>query len=435
VAVTHFFWPLFIAQILWVFLVTWTRASRSPGLLHWQAAAFILGAPLLALAVFQARRPSYIGQASLPLSVVEFFEFGFLFEPDPFATGPTLVLWLLAAAAFGLTVALVVAGMLAGRTQTPASRPAVSDATPVPAWVLGLLAAGSILFTVRLALFVRAWDAHQARITAIVALLPIVIVGLDVLLRRCWPRLQDVLRRSRHRTLLEKLGELRVSTVLAVVPGAMLLVVSLVTPVFVSRTMLLFTPYVVVLVAAGLAALLKRPKVGVPVVLAVLLLHGASLRYYAVSHHEDPIDYRGLAEAWLPRIEAGDAVFVVRHWVTTPIFYYLDAEQNRVVHEDYAQALAEAPARRVWVLSFPYVSVPIGSALDGYRETEQLEARGIGVSLFEKAATESPATGASLGSPMRWVDPLHKTGIGRGVAAIGKGGSWLVDTGAGKDSR
>lgn len=412
VSVTHFFWPLIIAQVIWVFVVAWNHTPRSPGLLHWQAAALILGTPFLALAVFQARRPGYIEQSSIPLNVVEFFEFGFLFEPDPLASAHNATLWVLAVAAVILTVALAVAGLLHYRKKTSHTRFVSSGAAPLPVLVVGLLAAVSVLITFRLARFAQGWDAHQSRIMLICAVLPILIVTFDVLLRRFWPKLQDLMRRLGSRALPENLGELRLSTVLAIVPGAMLLGASLVTPVFVSRSVLLFTPYLVLLVAAGLVVLLKRPRVALPVLLAVLLLHVASLRYYAISNHSNPTDYRGLAVLWLPDLEPGDAVLVTRHWVTTPIFYYLDAEQHRVIYKDYAEALAATPARRVWVLSFPFVSVPVGTALDGYRETGRLDARNIWVSLFEKLETKIPATEATTELSMPSVYLLHSSGAG-----------------------
>ena len=139
VAVTHFFWPLIIAQVIWVFPVAWNRTPRGLALLHWQAAALILGTPFLALAVFQARRPEYIEQSSILLSVMEFFEFGFLFEVDPFATARSATFWFLAVAAVALTVTLLVAGLLAGRKRVAQSRLLAPDAAPLPVWVLGLL--------------------------------------------------------------------------------------------------------------------------------------------------------------------------------------------------------------------------------------------------------------------------------------------------------
>ena len=395
VAVTHFFWPLLVAQVIWVFLVAWNRTPRSPGLLHWQAVALILGTPFLALAVFQARRPAYIEQSSIPLNVVEFFEFGFLFEPDPFANAHNATLWVLGIAAVVLTVALAVTGLLHCRNKTSHTRFVPSDAAPLPVLVMALLAAVAVLITFRLARFAQGWDAHQSRIMLICAVLPILIVTLDVLLRRFWPKLPDLMRRLNSRALPENLGALRLSTVLAALPGVMLLGASLVTPVFVSRSVLLFTPYLVLLVASGLVVLLRHTRVALPVLLAVLLLHVASLRYFAISNHANPTDYRGLAVLWLPDLEPGDAVLVTRHWATTPIFYYLDAEQHRVIYKDYAEALAATPARRVWVLSFPFVPVPVGTALDGYRETGRLEAREIWVSLFEKLETKTPATEAA----------------------------------------
>ena len=157
------------------------------------------------------------------------------------------------------------------------------------------------------------------------------------------------------------LPEIRLSTVLAIVPGAIFIAASVITPVFVSRSVLIFTPYLMLLVAAGLVALFTRPRVALPVLLAVLVLHVASLRYYATSHHSDPTDYRGLVALLLPQLEPDDAVFVTRHWVTTPIFYYLDPAQHRVVHENYADAMRDAPARRIWVLDFQPVPVLVGT--------------------------------------------------------------------------
>ena len=71
--------------------------------------------------------------------------------------------------------------------------------------------------------------------------------------------------------------------------------------------------------------------------------------------------------------------------VTTPIFYYLQGEEDRFIADDYAGALRRRPDARVWVIRPDYLPMPgpMEDALRDRRQSDSIVAHSIRVDLYD----------------------------------------------------
>jgi uncharacterized membrane protein len=382
-ATVLFFWPIFLTQMLWVFANSLFKQRPLSGLFNLQILVFILGSPLWAIAAFQSKRASYMGAASPLLDLSRFLQFGFLLEPDLFSADP----WSAASASipadgmifFLASVALL---LLVVGSRSNQSRALETTLTAGPPLVVTVLAGISALLAIILfAGFAHGKDPSRTKTILVSSIVPMVLVLVGLVLRRHWGYLQA--RGENLGRRLAWLSGLNLSFLLAILPVSMIVVISLFVPMFAARTVLLFTPYLVIVLSKGLVSLINRSRVWIALILIVAAFHTASVVHYKYRPHH-PNDYKGLAEQWIPQIEDSDLIFVQRHWATTPIFYYLKADQYRFVGWDYAQEVHKNPDSRVWVLSFSELPNPEGmqDALSGYEQLMSLEAMRSRVELY-----------------------------------------------------
>jgi hypothetical protein len=185
-----------------------------------------------------------------------------------------------------------------------------------------------------------------------------------------------------------------VVSALATIPLAIVLMVSLAIPFLVARGALVFTPYLFIVIAAGIRAIV-RSKVGyVAAALVFVVLvpaHAASIRHARAN--TGPQDYAGLASAWRPLLVDGDVVFAQRDWETTGVFYYLDIDRYRFVGNHFDTALERQRPVRVWVVS--RLNLPgldqIVRSLKGFVLVKTLPgAPDLSVDLYERRGQDPP---------------------------------------------
>jgi hypothetical protein len=385
VQTVELFWPVLALHTAWTALVVLddARFTRGPltarGLLtgprlaQVQAVALALCAPALSHAAYRGRE----GAAPSPSLefLREYFSFGFVFARDPVALPalepPALV------AAGTLVIALGLLG-LSLRARPVPGPPEAADRSVAP-WIrIGAAVAASALM-LWLASIAHRRNAALAALS-ILPLLALAVPGLSVLAARGLGRLPLVRRVSPWTALL---------WLLAVVAPLALFVASIRVSVAAPRAFLIFVPFMLVLCAAGLGAVARRPAARVPAfaALSTLFLAGA---LYARDMPSTPRDYQGIADAMRPLMTSDDMVFVrKRNWADTPLFYHL--KDVDYVAEDWAAALAAAPHRRVWLVTWPDEGIPVVDdarrrALAGYRRTLVLERRRASAELFERDA-------------------------------------------------
>jgi hypothetical protein len=160
---------------------------------------------------------------------------------------------------------------------------------------------------------------------------------------------------------------------------------SLLTPLFVARGVLLFVPYFLIILCRGLASLVQRHIAWVFLIIVLVTIHIFSVAHWQTRVHS-PRNYKELYEKLAPKIKESDLIFVYRNWAMTPIFYYLKEDQYNLIGLNYHQAIAENPNSRIWVLCLP--GMPMGDeikdAIKSYELRERVDAFNMWSLLYQK---------------------------------------------------
>jgi uncharacterized membrane protein len=388
---THvYFWPVFVTHVLWVF-ATNLRARRSlPGLLRLQIFIFIVATPLVAIAAYQsgaATRPDTL----TPLEgVLCFLQSGSLFEIDPLTVSTASVNAVVAILALLATALLLASAVLRKRDGEATDRQLIGDVQGYGAPHLVVMAVVGVLMALSILVFAYVANTllpgRSPRLVIATSILPIALLFIDALLCGYWERFKGL------RTILAKKslwpGSLRsLNFFLAVLPVSIVAAISLFNPIFIQRGTLIFAPYLLIVLASGLANLMRRDRRYIAIGLILAIIHGFSLLHFK-SKPSNP-DYKALAERWVSQIEDSDLIFVHgrRHpydWLVAPIFYYLNAGRYQFIGRDFAREIQNYPHSRVWVLSFP--SIPTEEeavdALAGYQVRKRIDAQNIFAQLY-----------------------------------------------------
>lgn len=376
--VVHF-WLLFATQICWVFLKIMSKKSSSLGLFRLQILVFIVASPLLALALFQSRRPSYLEPNPLP-SVVQFFQFGFLFIPDSFAIPPRSLAWPVGVLIFILTLLLLWFGLKTGKSSEDH---APMNHLKLPTWLMAGASLLMIPVILRLAQFTYGLDADRTKLMVASSIVPLLLLAIDFLLRRNEDRFK-VWRGSVGQRLPSWLILNAISPLLALLPLTVMALLAPKLSLLAPRTALLFVPFLLVVLAMGATSLSKRKLLGIILLPLIVLIFGAGVVYNKNSYFEHPIDYKILATQLLSKTQENDLFFVRRHWITTPLFYYLNGDHYHWVAEQYTTETHTHPAARVWLLSIEGLpmSSEMTAAVQGYQIQETVRSLRITATLY-----------------------------------------------------
>jgi len=381
-AVVVFFWPLFLTQMLWILGNSLTKSRSVPGLFRQQLLVFILGSPLLATAAHYSQRPSYLTSNFL-VDLGQFLQFGFLleaflFQPDPWAVSSnsgiavTLIVFLVLVALFLIIVAF---------RSSKLDEEKVAARVGPPSIVMLLASVFAFVSILLFAKIAQERIPSPTKLIVGVSIIPVLLLLLDSWVRRHWgyvSRLGGALLRR-----LVPLNGFGLNFILAILPVTAILVMSLFVPLFAPRTILLFTPYLLIVLSKGLASLIQQNKIWIVLVLVLAVNYSMSILHFK-DRLKHSVDYKDLADQWIPNIERTDLIFVQRHWKTTPIFYYLKSDRYNFVGRDYAEKIVQQPNSRVWVLSLKGVRHPeaMENAVADYEQLMNLEALRINAELF-----------------------------------------------------
>ncbi len=381
----EFFWPLIMLHLFWTILVLPRPKVESGRLSHrydqWrtprqfqiQALAFILSAPALTHAVYRARKVA--ARDPNPEFLVEYFSFGFLYAKDHriipmLQIGPV---WTWIVLIFALV--LLAASLRAPKREAPVA----STERNIPFGVLGFAAICSACFMLWLASIAH----RRTEVLIAMSVLPflaLLIPAMGTAWRALIPSLPSkTLHHPQERTLLLWL--------LAVASPLIIFVASYKVYVLADRAFLLFTPYLLILCAAGVVWIFRRPPLKLVSIWICVTVFALSVPY-AAQKPGAPNDYQGIAQAMLPEMRPDDLVFMrqARDWTDTPLFYYIN-DANFVVSEHEATLRAH-PDARVWLVTWPDkgkhpVSDARREALSDYKPTLKIQKLRASAELFE----------------------------------------------------
>lgn len=383
----YYFWFLFAAHILYVLLLGWKQRTPLSDLLRLQLLILILATPLITLAIYQSRQ-SYLEHTSGAF-ISQFISFGFLFEPDRDVTRllPAYIKWFL----LFLSLFLLVIGLVRRREGFNKNfQPDVSGPS-----ILQLALASGFAFLSMLCIIYYFYNQefyYRANKMAVIStVIPFLLFLLAFLLQRysiSHERIGAFLS-DRYIGALEPLSLI---SLLFIIPVLMVGVINIFIPFYASRHMLLFTPYLLLILAGGIVFIFRNNNVWrfSPILSVVLILFLGTIHYGSIIYNkqrpQSPTDYKGLAAQWIPHIKDSDIIFVQRHWVLTPIFYYLKGDQYHFIAKNYSQEIYKKNYPRVWLLSFNDLppKEEMNEALLGYKRSMTIEALRTKTELYVK---------------------------------------------------
>lgn len=356
--------------------------------------AFILCSPFLAFAAYQSGNELATLSNNSLIYGREFLQFSFLFPLVGFSSGVyphvshvilvsdshlSVARW----AFFLLCLFLFLLGIGSIQRSHEKLLADTYDVTP-KAWLFGggLGAIAIVLFVLMAKTHIKPQPNLTLRATEWMTALPLVIGVAAIVLQRNWKRVIDI--RSRAFETRYFTGGQGLVLALAIIPFALLAILSLVKPTFNARGMVLLGPYVLLLLSSGVVRF-SRSRIVAALLLVVLgLTHYLGWKDYQ-QMSAGRADYKAIAMALGPRLEKGDLIFLAPDWYSTPIFYYLNSNWDRWVGQDYKQACVQNAQARVWTLQFYNYEEKVPSkmeeALSKYRILETIEAPGIRATL------------------------------------------------------
>lgn len=368
-----FFWFLTFGQILIVLLHFQAAPAGMRRLLYLQSFAIVLGGYTVTQAFLTHGEAGSGGPISWD-AIQRFLAFGYLTEADSWSIPQrAFPNWFLTTATI-LSIILLVRGLTVQSTlptprdtESPLSGPLLTAALGMSVIMAGL--------TLR----------PGTRPLVLLAVFPFAVLAALAITKFAGPRL------SALRSRLDKWVPLARSlfapiTVLAIVPVSLVFLVSVLQPIVVSRALLVFVPYLLVLIAAGVHSFSGRTVVFFPLIIALAGFLVATCLYFR-AFPSSPIDYQTIATVINSQIEPGDVIVVPqRKWYFTPLFYYLDA--SRLIGGDYSQTISQLAPSRAWAVQMreTYLGPEIASALRGYKIIRETSVKGDRVFLMIRAA-------------------------------------------------
>ncbi len=333
------YWPLLVAQMIWIALRTISR-ERQMRILSLQVLVILIGAPALAHAAYQAR-PSHLESFSFRF-MNEYLTFGFLLRPDSFPMESVALPSLTTVAALLIGVACICIGIFV-KTSTGPESAGDAGGNPPGMVLLAPVTIGSMLVIVGFSLLAR----HRQEQTAMTAVIPPLALFLPLILSTSgrflnrFPRLHSVL------TSIPMFG------MLSFLPLLLVCAISFLVPLFASRVFLVFVPYLLIVIAAGILKMATNRLRLIFFAVVLSVIHVASIVHFhnALS---TPIEYQGMANEIGKRYQAGDLIFVhANSWKVTPLFYCIRNDKANFVWQGFGGAVATHHEARAYVIELP----------------------------------------------------------------------------------
>lgn len=322
-----------------------------------------------------------------PLSMAfisELLSFGFLFERDIFSFPTREIPAVLLATLALVSVLCVLASFLIGskreRPERSVTVRSVDLQSPPDLASRCIVAFFSLTAIIGISL---ASDERRGMILA-TGILPILALVAPAILNRASTFIRD---RSHFVNLARRLTDGRgLLLCLFFFPVGSLLTVSIFNSLLASRVFLIFTPYLMVLIALGVTRLARSKTVAAAVIVLFSAAHLGSVYFYA-NYPSEAFEYKEVAARLNATARAGDSMLVHNtSWVTTPLYYHLDLNRFDIVAEDLLTATNRSDVNRVWLVNFEGQppTEEMAQALSAFHPTTSISSRRAEVVLYER---------------------------------------------------
>ncbi len=393
---SHFFWPILLVHMLYVLLGPTPLGGHVSGQLRWQWFVVALASPLLAVAMFQSGRESYLSQ-NIWQQLLGYLCLLFVWTPtDGLPTSQWLPTYALIVIVLFCVVMLTVGIRKINRMPIKHCEESVKCPIAILIFSAGLAMMSIAVFAYATFRKRAEFDWLTYRLWPIVAcgVIPLIVLLADYLSRRYFSTVRKVALRFGA-----PLSPVWLVTMLAIIPVAILVLISFVIPLIALRTVVIFGPFLLLVISAGVLYCFNSKLWRILVITILLALNiGGHVDYRKQPHSPD--DYAGITGKIISQIKPDDLLFVFRHWAMTPIYYYLDSESYNFIGHDHTEIIEEHPEARVWVFGFDELPPPtrVTDPLSNYRRLNRVEARGIYTDLYIPVLVDSAEKAAAIDS-------------------------------------
>jgi len=263
-----FFWPLIGAHLLFTLLHYRERTGTVARVLHLQILAMVLGGYSLSHA-FTTMWLAGSGQMPSLTFLREFLSFGIVYFPDPWSRPLRAFPDWAVFGAFALALAFLVRGLNVRPTVT-----CVSDSLPLPSRrPLYLAAVGMTVVMAGLALL----SLGNIRYLMPLAVFPATALALLPAVAGMGPKLRWIDGLQERRTVVAAFAS--PVAILALVPLFAIFVASFFRPMVDAQAMLVFTPYLLIVLAAGAPGSAKRSTSALVSAISSSFIHASGSRH------------------------------------------------------------------------------------------------------------------------------------------------------------
>jgi len=307
--VDSYFWPVFAAQMLWVFLNN-SESKYPPVLLNIQFVALLFAGPALSYLIYFSRLHSHLSPNIFP-RVLEMVQFGGILIADSMVK-PILSINLI----IGLFGAFLLSTGLGTETQNCTDTYAPSQILQKRLWRTMVIVT-LLMLPLNYMLFMNDSILNWTRYFLIGLFLPITATLLWLFFIKKWSQISLTVKKACSNSMIQSFVN-DLPTMMVVIPFLILLLIHFTSPVLASFALISLSPFFILVACRGI---FRLDKVARPfVIVATTLLCLFSIYQYANIPNAN--DYKALANSLKPQIVDGDFMLVDNEWFINPIVYY-----------------------------------------------------------------------------------------------------------------
>ena len=342
--VDAYFWPVFAAQMLWVFFNK-SESKYPPVLLNIQFVALLFAGPVLSYLIYFSRLHSHLSPDIFP-RVLEMVQFGGIVIADSLVK-PILSINLI----IGLFGALLLSAGLRTKTQSCIDTYAHSQTLQKRLWRTMMIVT-LLMFPLNYMLFMNDRILNWTRYFLIGLFLPVTTTLIWLFFLKQWSQISLVIKKVCSNSIIRSLVN-DLPTMMMLVPFLLLLLVHFMSPVLASFALVSLSPFFILIACRGIFRFNKVMRQCIIAGVTLLCLFSI----YQYTNIPNANDYKALANNLKPQVIDGDFMLVDNEWFINPIVYYFPPSSyamlpTEALLDENSGVERTSNYRRFWLIDF-----------------------------------------------------------------------------------
>ncbi len=341
--VDSYFWPIFAAQMLWVFCNS--GESKFPSiLLNIQFIALLFAGPAFAYLVYFSQLQSHLASDLFP-RLLQMAQFGGIVIEDSTVKPTYFVNFLI-----GLIGAFFLVIGFKPVTQSTVINHSGNSINQKLLWRTMIIVTLLIL-VLNYMLFMNDKILNWSRYFLIGLFLPMTAMLCWLFFIKNWPQITLVTRKiCSHKLVKYIVSDL--PTIMMVIPISILILVHFISPVLANFALVSLSPFFILVACRGIFILNKVGQRFAIIGMAVLCIFSV----YQYTNMPD-VDYKALADELKPQVADGDLMLVDNVWFINPIVYYFPPSDYQLrptetLLKEISKVEKTTNVKRIWLIDF-----------------------------------------------------------------------------------